>query len=58
MSRKRYLDLWRSNNRVCTAAGERLGALLDEVGRAFDRCGEGSVEIPYVCRAWTAATGH
>lgn len=56
MSRERYLDLWRSNNRVCTAAGERLAALLDEVGSAFDRCGKASVDIPYVCRAWTAVS--
>jgi len=54
MERARYLDLWRSNNRICSAAGDRMGAFLEEVGRMFDRCGETMVDVPYVCRAWTA----
>ncbi len=58
MTRARYLDLWRSNNRICTAAGDRMQAFLDEVARLFDRRGETMVEVPYVCRAWTAVASH
>jgi SAM-dependent methyltransferase len=54
MTRARYLDLWRSNNRICTAAGDRMQAFLDEVARLFDRSCETMLEVPYVCRAWTA----
>jgi ubiquinone/menaquinone biosynthesis C-methylase UbiE len=54
MTRDRYLDLWRSNNRICTAAGDRMEAFLDEVARLFDRRGLATVEVPFVCRAWTA----
>jgi SAM-dependent methyltransferase len=57
MTRARYLDLWRSNNRICAAAGDRMEAFLDEVGRLFDLRGVAMVEVPYVCRAWTAITG-
>ena len=58
MTRARYLDLWRSNNRICTAAGDRMRAFLDEVARLFDRRGATMVDVPYVCRAWTAVASH
>jgi SAM-dependent methyltransferase len=54
MTRARYLDLWRSNNRIYSAAGDRMEAFLDEAARLFDRRGAALVDVPYVCRAWTA----
>lgn len=52
MSRERYLDLWRSHNLLNNAAGpSAMRGLLDEIERYLgDRP---SVEIPYLCRAWT-----
>jgi ubiquinone/menaquinone biosynthesis C-methylase UbiE len=54
MTRARYQDLWRSNNRICTAAGDRMEPFLDEVARVLDRRGATMVDVPFVCRAWTA----
>lgn len=52
MTRERYLDLWRSHNRLSVAAGAAgVVALVDEIG-GWLAPGE-IVEIPYVCRAWT-----
>jgi len=58
MARDQYLALWRSNNHICTIAGERLERLLREVAEVVDRRGAGAVDIPYVCRAWTAVTAN
>ncbi len=55
MSRQRFLNLWRSHNRLNTTAGpQRFAALMVEVEQHLtERCGD-DVEIPYACEAWTA----
>ncbi len=55
MSRERYLGLWRSHNRLSVTAGpERYAALLREIEEVLDRGSIERVDVPYVCRAWTA----
>ena len=53
MTSRRYLDLWRSNNHIATAAGENLTRFLADV-EAILAEQHGEVIVPYVCRAWTA----
>jgi ubiquinone/menaquinone biosynthesis C-methylase UbiE len=53
MSVARYLDLWRSHNLLNVAAGpEAMATLLDEIAERLE--GVRSVEVPYICRAFTA----
>jgi SAM-dependent methyltransferase len=54
MSRSRYLDLWRSHNRLNVLAGpERFAAFMAEMKAYLEACGIETVEVPYLCRAWT-----
>jgi len=55
MSRARFLDLWRSHNRLAETAGpELLAELQAEIAALFERERLEAVDVPYVCRAWTA----
>ncbi len=55
MSKSRYLDLWRSHNRLNTLAGpERFGVLLKEIEDHLDRSNLDEVDVPYACEAWSA----
>jgi SAM-dependent methyltransferase len=55
MSRERYLGLWRSHNRLSVTAGpERLAALLGDIETYLDHAAIETVDVPYVCRSWTA----
>jgi SAM-dependent methyltransferase len=55
MSTARYLDLWRSHNRLNATAGpERFARLLGEIRRMLAGLGTAELEVPYVCRAWSA----
>lgn len=51
----RYLNLWRSHNRLKTLAGEeRLAAFMQELTQYLAARGEEPIEVSYLCRAWTA----
>jgi hypothetical protein len=53
MEPERYLDLWRSHNLLNSAAGpEKMAELLSAIAERLD--GQ-PVDVPYVCRSWTAA---
>lgn len=55
MSRSRYLDLWRSHNRLNNIAGaDRFQEFFGELVEYLDLEGIQEVEVPYVCHAWTA----
>lgn len=55
MSRERYLNLWRSHNRLNTIAGpDRFAAFLAELTEYLDRRGLESLDVPYRCEAWSA----
>ena len=55
MSRQRYLNLWRSHNRLNVTAGpQRFAAFLGEVEQRLDRQGIDHIDVPYVCTAWSA----
>jgi len=55
MSRDRYVGLWRSHNRLSVAAGpERYAGLLREIEAYLEGEGIERVDVPFVCRAWTA----
>jgi len=57
MSRARFLDLWRSHNRLMEAAGsELLAELQAEIEDFLDDERLAAVDVPYVCRAWTATS--
>ena len=52
MDAGRYLDLWRSHNRLNAAAGPRL--MNELLARIEKKLGETPrVEIPYLCSVWT-----
>lgn len=52
MDAGRYLDLWRSHNRLNAAAGPRLmRELLGEIEKRLGKTKR--VEVPYLCRVWT-----
>ena len=54
MSAERYLDLWRSHHLLGKAAGaDGLARLLERVAPLLPQAG--TVDVPYVCRAWTVA---
>jgi SAM-dependent methyltransferase len=54
MTPARYLDLWRSHHLLAEAAGAAgVARLLERVAALL--LPEGIVEVPYVCRAWTAS---
>ena len=53
MTAERYLDLWRSHHLLGEAAGaEGVARLLERVAPLLPATG--TVDVPYVCRAWTA----
>jgi SAM-dependent methyltransferase len=55
MTRQRFLDLWRSHNRLSATAGpERLARILAAIEALFDERGWATVDVPYVCLAWSA----
>lgn len=55
MSHARYLDLWRSHNKLNVAAGpEAMAGLLDELAAHLAAEHSDGVAVPYRCRAWTA----
>ncbi len=54
MSRERYLDLWRSHNRLTTVAGpERFAEIIAEVTAQVESAGV-EIDVPYICEAWSA----
>lgn len=55
MSKERYLDLWRSHNRLNTLAGpERFEALLQNIKGYLEQRQLGELDVPYRCEAWSA----
>lgn len=55
MGRERFMDLWRSHNRLNATAGpERFRAIIAALERMMDRRAGAGFEVPYVCRAWAA----
>jgi ubiquinone/menaquinone biosynthesis C-methylase UbiE len=55
MSRERYLNLWRSHNRLSVTAGpERSRKILKRIESWLDAERLDKVDVPYVCTAWTA----
>jgi hypothetical protein len=55
MSRGRYLDLWRSHNRLNTLAGpDRVESLLQDISDYLERLGLNEFDVPYRCEAWSA----
>ena len=54
MDRERFVALWRSHNRLTGAAGpERLEQLMGEMESYLDAEGFATIEVPYLCRAWS-----
>ncbi len=50
MTRERFLQTWRSSNRLTTVAGpDRMRALLSAIEGELT----GDVDVPYWCSAWT-----
>jgi SAM-dependent methyltransferase len=55
MSQERYLDLWRSHNRLNTLAGaETFRVLLEEIEGYMKERELKEVNVPYRCEAWSA----
>jgi hypothetical protein len=55
MDAGRYLDLWRSHNRLKTLAGpERFAEIMRELTAYVASRGDQPIEVSYLCRAWTA----
>lgn len=55
MSKQRYLELWRSHNRLNNTAGpERFAAFFDELRRFLEQRRIEQVDVPYRCEAWSA----
>jgi SAM-dependent methyltransferase len=55
MSRERYLDLWRSHNRLNTIAGpDRFAAFMLDLTEHLEQLGLESIDVPYHCEAWSA----
>lgn len=55
MSEERYLDLWRSHNRLNTLAGpEKFRKVLGEIEHYLKERGIIEVNVPYRCDAWSA----
>lgn len=54
MSRDRFLDLWKSHNRLNTIAGpDRFAAFFNALTAYLEQNGCQEIEVPYVCRAWS-----
>ena len=55
MSTQRFVDLWRSHNRLNHMAGaDRMTTILDAIERQLEDERAGQVPVPYLCRSWTA----
>ena len=55
MSKERYLNFWRSHNRLNTIAGaDRFAAFLLELTEYLERQRLESIDVPYNCEAWSA----
>lgn len=55
MSPARYLDLWRSHNRLRTLSSPaQFTAFMQELSEYLASRGEQPIEVPYLCKAWTA----
>lgn len=55
MSAARYLDLWRSHNRLRTlSTPEQFAAFMRELTEYLAARGDKPIEVSYLCRAWTA----
>jgi SAM-dependent methyltransferase len=55
MTCEHYLELWRSHNRLTTIAGpQRLDVFLHALNGYLRSEHLDGVEVPYVCRAWSA----
>lgn len=53
MDRNRYLDLWRSHNRLNTIAGpDRFSTLLKAIESFLDDHHIDAIDVPYRCEAW------
>lgn len=55
MSRQRFVNLWRSHNRLSAIAGPvRFARIVAAIETLFDERGWTTVDVSYVCRAWSA----
>ena len=55
MPRHRYVELWRSHNRLQHTAGpQRLAVFLADLESYLQRQGQAPITVPYVTRCWTA----
>ncbi len=55
MSQERYLNLWKSHNRLNTLAGpERFESLFKDIREHLEQKGLDQVDVPYRCEAWSA----
>ncbi len=55
MPRERFLNLWRSHNRLNTLAGpQRFAKIIKAIEDDLDRAEMQSVTVPYLCKSWTA----
>jgi len=55
MSPERYLDLWRSHNRLRTlSTPEQFAAFMQELTDYLASRGDEPIEVSYLCKAWTA----
>jgi hypothetical protein len=55
MGPERYLDLWRSHHHLNRTAGpEKVAGLLAEIAARLAREEIAALDVPYLCRAWTA----
>jgi len=54
MSAARFMDLWRSHNRLNATAGpERFPAVLAAIEALLREQGAAEFDVPYTCRAWS-----
>jgi ubiquinone/menaquinone biosynthesis C-methylase UbiE len=55
MTRERYLELWKSHNRLNTIAGQdRFAAFFRELSEHLERLSLQPIDIRYDCEAWSA----
>lgn len=55
MSRERYLDLWKSHNRLNTLAGPaRFNEFCQQLIQYLDQLQCEQIDVPYDCRTWSA----
>jgi SAM-dependent methyltransferase len=55
MDRARFVALWQSHLALAQAVGpERMALVVAAIERDLDRHGVTAVDVPYLCRGWTA----